>query len=382
MDELNSNEKRFTRSSIKILTNLILVLVVIVILILFNFFILDDLTNGSPRDLVWWVGKILTGLGTFLVMIGLSNSTEESLKMKNGSFVQKIKSLDDHYTRVMEHGESEWINLYLVNTNKKSKYKKYIKIQKRKLAIRKKFVKHSKWESDEKIKRLELSLLITSEDVWAMEKRIRYPKLTFEKLVSGAYNVTEREAEENDVSVHRADAVFTKLLWKILIIVGLGMFLPDLMYHFNEFTKDDWIPLLFKIGSILWAIYSGVSFGFYMNDRTMVALKKKLKKFSEFRTRTDTDPFKNLPPEQRYSVKIRTDALIEKLKIKYDIKEEEPHKDGLDLKVEEHKEEEKKSDSNNPIVKTIQEIDHPISMGQLGTNLLTNIIREGAKNDT
>ena len=120
MSEFNENEKRFTRSSIKIITNLILVLVVIVILILFNFFILDDFSNGQ-RNLIWWISKFLTGLGTFLIMIGLANPTEESLKMKNESYRKKIKSLDEHYNLVMQNGESEIISQFLLNINKKSK---------------------------------------------------------------------------------------------------------------------------------------------------------------------------------------------------------------------------------------------------------------------
>lgn len=379
---MENNEKRFARSSIKLTTNLVLVLVVIVALLLFNFFVLDDL-GGNGKDAKWWIYKALTGLGTFLVMIGLANSTEESLKIRNKTFVDKCDALDDHYAKVLKNGEGDYIDLYLLNVNKRSKYNAYIKQQKRKLHLAKKFIPYAKRKDSKRLLHLEKTLIVNSEDVWAMEKRIRYPKLTFQKLVSGAYNITEREMDDNDVSIHRADAVITKLIWKMLIIVGLGMFVPDLAYHFQDWSKDMLLPLLLRIATILWAMYSGVAFGYYMNDRVLVALRKKLKKFSEFRTRTDNEQYKTLSVEQRYSVAIVEDAMIIKLKTKHKVAIEEPHKNGIDVVVPDEKKEEKQEPtSTNPIVKTIQEIDHPISMGTLGGNLINNIIKEGAKNDT
>ena len=79
--ETNKEEQRFVSSNIKISINVIIAMIVTVAFLLLQFFVLDDVITKA-RTLSYWIGKIISGLATFTIMISLANTTEESRKKK------------------------------------------------------------------------------------------------------------------------------------------------------------------------------------------------------------------------------------------------------------------------------------------------------------
>nr|DAQ94988.1 MAG TPA: hypothetical protein [Caudoviricetes sp.] len=74
------------------------------------------------------------------------------------------------------------------------------------------------------------------------------------------------------------------------------------------------MPLIFKIVSMLIAVYSGVSFGYSMMERRRSTVKKKLRIFSQFRARIDEPNGK--VGDERFVVNIPTDVVVEKVREK------------------------------------------------------------------
>lgn len=298
-------EKKNIKGSMKISVNIIIIVLVTIALMLFNIFVLDDITSGGQRDLQYWVIKIVTALATLMLMFSTANITEESLKRRNADYGERINSLDDHYQNIMKGGENEKIDLYIKNLNVKAKYLAHIKKFKLKLAHTKNKKRREKYEA---------FLILSPQEVWGLERpRIKYNRISWSDLAAGAISA-EDDSDDNDLHLHRIKFGAKKILRKAIFVVAAGCYLPDFIYHFNDFTSTMILPLIMRFIVILLAIYSGIVYGYQTIDRLLVVLKRKLKIFSEFRTRTDNCAI--LPDEERYAVKIENDAFVDKLKEK------------------------------------------------------------------
>ena len=311
--ETNKEEQRFVSSNIKISINVIIAMIVTVAFLLLQFFVLDDVITKA-RTLSYWIGKIISGLATFTIMISLANTTEESRKKRDQEFNNKLTSLDSHYTQVFEHGEIDNLEIYVQNINVAAKYNNYIAKLKRKIKLVQKFERGQK-RKKRIIEELEKKLLKTPEEVWEDEK-VKYNKVTVDLLFSGVYDI-EQSDRENDLHLHRGKYGVQKLGWKIVSIIAFGFMTADLVYHFNNFTNAMIVPLLIKIITILIAAYSGICFGYFMMDKVKTVLRKKLRILSKFRVRQEAPgKVKDL------SVQIIMDNYVAKAQIKYAPKEE------------------------------------------------------------
>lgn len=306
--ETNKEEQRFVSSNIKISINVIIAMIVTIVFLLLQFFVLDDVM-AKARDLAYWIGKIISGLATFTIMISLANTTEESRKKRDKEFNGKLNALDSHYTQVFEHGEIDNLEVFVQNMNIATKYNVYIAKIKRKIKLVQKFERGQK-RKKRVIEELEKKLLKTPEQVWEDEK-VRYNKVTVDLLFSGVYDI-EKSDRENDLHLHRGKYGVQKLGWKIVSIIAFGFMTADLVYHFNNFTSAMIVPLLIKIITILMAAYSGICFGYFMMDKVKAVLRKKLRILSKFRVRQDAQV-----KEKDLSVQIMVDNYVAKAFQKY-----------------------------------------------------------------
>lgn len=306
--ETNKEEQRFVSSNIKISINVIIALIVTVAFLLLQFFVLDDVM-AKARDLAYWIGKIISGLATFTIMISLANTTEESRKKRDKEFNGKLNALDSHYTQVFEHGEIDNLEIFVQNMNIATKYNVYIAKIKRKIKLVQKFERGQK-RKKRVIEELEKKLLKTPEQVWEDEK-VRFNKVTVDLLFSGVYDI-EKSDRENDLHLHRGKYGVQKLGWKIVTIIAFGFMTADLVYHFNQFNSSMIVPLLIKIITILMAAYSGICFGYFMMDKVKAVLRKKLRILSKFRVRQDAQV-----KEKDLSVQIMVDNYVAKAFQKY-----------------------------------------------------------------
>lgn len=301
-----NSDKRQTKTTMKVVVNIVVIVLVALALMLFNIFVLDDISAGVQKDVKYWVIKIITGVATLLLMFSTANITEESLKCRSKDYSDRIKCLDDHYQKIMNNGENEQIELFIQNLNVKAKYQAFIKKFKIRLAHVKKPIKKNKYEQ---------LLLLTSQEVWALERpRVRYNKITWSDLVTGASSV-EDNCEDNDLHLHRVREGAKKVIWKAVFIVAAGCYIPDFVYHFSTVSTAMIMPLILRFIVILFAVYSGITFGYQMMERLLLVLKRKLKIFSDFRHRTEN---KDMRVDLRYEVSIEQDKFVDKLKNKFD----------------------------------------------------------------
>lgn len=295
-------DDRHVFSSVRIALNTTLTVAVAAVLLLVNFFVIDNIGGGGqPHDAAYWIEKILGALGTFLIMISVANISEDARKRKDKAFEERIEAIDNHYKYINEQSLTEDMEYYILQKNITAKYLAHIKKWKRKLA-------KAKEETDREI--CERNLIMTPDEVWASPDRIRFVKITYSQLISGAIEVNPYE-EENDLSVHKGRLVAKKLIMKALSIIGAGLYLPEIVSHFVNFNSSHILPLVIRIVLILWSCYSGVCFGYAMVDRILVVMKRKIKVFSEFDARckqTGTD---------KYKIALPKDAQLEKLSKKY-----------------------------------------------------------------
>lgn len=302
----DKDERRSLTSTLKTSINIIIMIAVAVSFLLIGMFVLDGIGGGVQTDSAYWIQKFLSGAGSLMIMFACANVVEEALKKRSTQYHQRLTSLDEHYTLVMRNGETSALDMYLTNKNKRNKYRAWLRKYKFLLRIAR----------DKRLKAYcEVKLLMPPDEVWdTVVPHVCYPKLTVDKLMSGAAQVSDRD-EGSDIDVHRVRYMLQKMMWKAVFIVGFGCYVPDLVYHFSSFDKAMIIPLIFKLVVILWALYSGVSFGYQMQDRIMVVLKRKLIVFSEFRNRTD-NAAENVFMEDIYAVEIEPDRVVEKLRLK------------------------------------------------------------------
>lgn len=300
-----SEDNRKTKATMKVVVNVIVIVLVALALMLFNLFVLDDISGGVQKDAKYWVIKIITGVATLLLMFSAANITEESLKRRNKDYSARLLSLDEHYLLIMQNGENEQIEQYIQNLNVRARYQAHIKKFKILLAHTKNEKRKAKYES---------YLLLSPQDVWALERpRVRYNKITWSDLAAGAMSVDEN-CEDNDLHLHRVREGAKKVMWKALFIVGAGCYIPDFIYHFSEFSTAMIMPLILRFIVILFAVYSGITFGYQMMERLLLILKRKLRIFSDFRHRTDSV---DIVSDLKYKVSIENDRFVEKIRAKY-----------------------------------------------------------------
>ena len=362
-----SKETRYIASSLKMSLNVIIATVVAAALLLLNFFVIDGINAGEVHNLAYWIKKILTALGTFTIMISIANTTEESRKRKDSAYGARLSALDDHYQNLNARALVERMEFYILQKNIKAKYTAFIKKYKKKIAKLKDGEKYAELR-----KAYELKLLLSPQDVWSGAYRVKYAKITYSQLVSGATDVSEKE-EENDLNTHRAELVAKKMLWKMVALIGFGMYAPEIIDHFKAFSTADILPLVLRVATILWAVYTGVCFGYLMLDRILVVLKRKLKIFSEFNARTD-DP--TLVGDAKYLLAYEKDGQVEKIRAKYNdnacvgVRASEQPQD-------EHKDEQVITEQPKPAQNALQQVfeeikeeKKPLTPAQLGGRLL------------
>ena len=303
-----TKETKYIASSVKMSLNVIIATVVAAAMILLNFFVIDGINAGGTHSVAYWIKKILGALGTFTIMISIANTTEESRKRKDPAYGDRIDSLDTFYQYVNNNALTERVEFYILQKNIKAKYLAFVKKYKKKLARLKDGEKYA-----DKRKEIEKKLLMTPQEVWSSSERVRYAKVTYSQLVSGATDVNARE-EENDLNTHRGELIAKKMLWKIATLIGFGMYAPEIIDHFNAFGVNDIFPLVIRIATILWAVYTGVCFGYLMVDRLLVVLKRKIKIFSEFKARTENS---ELVGDAKYIIEYERDGQVEKIRAKY-----------------------------------------------------------------
>ena len=305
-----TKESKYLASSMKITLNVIIASVVAAGLLLLNFFVIDGINAGEVHSVAYWLKKFLTALGTFTIMISISNTTEESRKRKDKAYGARLDALDEHYQTLNARALVERMEFYILQKNIKAKYVAFIKKYKKKIAR----LKDGEKQADKR-KAYEQKLMLSPQDVWSGAYRVKYAKITYSQLVSGATDVSAKE-EENDLNTHRAEMVAKKMLWKMVALVGFGMYAPEIIDHFKAFTTADILPLVLRVATILWAIYTGVCFGYMMLDRILVVLKRKLKIFSEFNARTDNPA---LVGDEKYLITYELDGQVEKIRAKYGV---------------------------------------------------------------
>ncbi len=303
-----TKETRYLASSMKMSLNVIIATVVAAALLLLNFFVIDGINAGEVHSVAYWIKKVLTALGTFTIMISIANTTEESRKRKDTAYGERLSALDTQYQELNNRALVERMEFYILQKNIKAKYTAFIKKYKKKIARLRDGEKNA-----EKRKAYERKLLLSPQDVWSGAYRVKYAKITYSQLVSGATDVSEKE-EENDLNTHRGELVAKKMLWKMVALVGFGMYAPEIIDHFNAFSTADILPLVLRVATILWAVYTGVCFGYLMLDRILIVLKRKLKIFSEFNARTDD---KALIGDAKYLLSYEKDGQVEKIRAKY-----------------------------------------------------------------
>lgn len=293
--EITGEKKRTIAGVSKVTINAVISLVVVGALILSSFFLYEG-TRLKLADAAWWAQKVISGLATFVLMISFSNIVETIAGRKDKNLNDRLDALDEHYQTVMANYEIDNLEVFLENINKANKYAAYVRSLKRKL-------KHARRRAT--VKRLSQRLLIDPDELWASAERVRYHKVTYNQLVSGAYDVSSLD-DEYDLNVRKAKYGAQKFGWKILTIITCGGVVGDLMYSYIDFTRDMIIPLVFKITTIFVAIYSGVCFGYLIVERTKTVTKKKLRIFSKFRARVKDGT--------GFTVAIEKDIVVEKIK--------------------------------------------------------------------
>lgn len=274
--EKTPNRKRTALNGSKIALNVILAIAISAALILTSFFLFDGV-NISAQNKDFWIQKALSAITTFLLMLSISNTTEIIAGQKDNDLSERLIALDGHYQKIMQNCETADLERFLENINKANKYKAYLAKIKKKLR---------KCKDADKIKELNEKLIISPEELWQSTIKVKYHKVTYNQMISGAFDVSENDSEY-DLNTHKAKYGAQKFLWKIIALVTGGGIVADFAFSTIGFTKDMILPLIYKVITILVSVYSGVCFGMSINERTKTVLKSKLRIFSQFRKRMD-----------------------------------------------------------------------------------------------
>ena len=109
-----TKETKYLASSMKISLNVIIATVVAAALLLLNFFVIDGINAGEVHSVAYWLKKVLSALGTFTIMISISNTTEESRKRKDKSYGARLEALDEHYQYINQNALVERVEFYIL----------------------------------------------------------------------------------------------------------------------------------------------------------------------------------------------------------------------------------------------------------------------------
>ena len=139
---------------------------------------------------------------------------------------------------------------------------------------------------------------------------MKYHKVTFNQLVAGENDVARKE-DEYDLLVHKGRYTARKLGFKALSIIAFSAIAFDFAFSFQGFTKEMILPLVFKLVSLLIAVYSGVSFGYTIMERRRATVKKKLRIFSQFNERVNLT---DVSEDKRFEIEIPKDIIVEKIR--------------------------------------------------------------------
>lgn len=323
---MSDKEPRKVYSNVKITINSMISALVVFVVLLIGIFVIDTFNAEARDDLGYWMSKIFMGASTFLLMLSVSNITEESRKKRDKDFIDRVTALDGHYKTMMERHETVELETFIENINRANKYKAFIEATKRKL-------NRTRRKDEKRIEAREKRLLMTPQEVWDDVRRVRYHKVTFNQLVAGETDVATKD-DEYDLQVNKGKYTLKKLGVKAITIIACSAVVVDFAFHFNGFTKDMIMPLIFKIVSMLIAVYSGVSFGYSMMDRRRSTVKKKLRIFSQFRARVDEPNGK--VGDARFDVSIPKDVVVEKVRARVEAREAERKAQELADKTEEN----------------------------------------------
>lgn len=265
---------------------------------LIGIFVVDKLEVGILTDPLFWSQKILTGLATFAIMIATSNITEEALKKHDKDYIERLDAIDTNYALVNTNFETDQLERFLTNINIANKYKCYVSKYKNKL-------KHARKES--KRKEIEEKLLLSPQEVWDSAEKVKYFKVTYNQLMSGAFDVSPKNSEY-DLNVHKVKFGLQQFLWKIVAIVAFGGLTGELVFSMIDFTPEMIMQLIIKAITILTAVYTGICFGYSTMDRIKTVLKSKVRILSQFRGKIERN--------EDLTVELDKDVAIEKIKAK------------------------------------------------------------------
>lgn len=288
----------FSKSSINYIVSLGIIIVVFAI----GFFVMDDY-QFHLKDINFWLQKILLGIASYSLMICTANIVEERLKRKDKDYINRINSIDGHYTILNENYETDELEKYIENLNIKKKYNAFLYKIKKQLARTRRESKRIK---------LEQKLILTPLEVWQGIEKVKYQKVTYDLLVNGAIDLKDKECD-TDLQVNKTKYRLQKFLWKFICIISVGLLFIEPLYHFAELSTEMIMPNIFKLVTVLVSIYSGVCFGYFIMEKINISLKRKCKIFSEFRNRKDN--------KIGYEVKINEDIAVEKVRKKLSFKE-------------------------------------------------------------
>lgn len=298
-----NDEKRKVYSGIKITLNSFISLGVALVVMLIGIFVIDKYNATFRNSLEYWMQKVFMGVSTFLLMLSMSNITEESRKKHDKDFVDRVHALDEQYVELMSKNRTVELETFIEQINKRNKYTAYVALVKRKL-------NHTRAKNQKRIRKLERMLLLTPQEVWDSPIRVKYHKVTFNQLVAGESDVASKD-DEYDLLVHKGKYTARKLGVKAVTIITFSAVAVDFAFHFAGFTKDMILPLVFKSVSLLIAVYSGVSFGYTIMERRRATVKKKLRIFSQFNERVNLT---DVSEAKRFEIEIPQDIIVEKIR--------------------------------------------------------------------
>ena len=298
-----NDEKRKVYSGIKITLNSFISLGVALVVMLIGIFVIDKYNATLRNSLEYWMQKVFMGVSTFLLMLSMSNITEESRKKHDKDFIDRVHALDEQYVELMSKNRTVELETFIEQINKRNKYNAYVTAIKQKL-------NHTRAKHQKRIRKLERMLLLSPQEVWDSPIRVKYHKVTFNQLVAGESDVASKD-DEYDLLVHKGRYTARKLGFKALSIIAFSAIAFDFAFSFQGFTKEMILPLVFKLVSLLIAVYSGVSFGYTIMERRRATVKKKLRIFSQFNERVNLT---DVSESKRFEIEIPQDIIVEKIR--------------------------------------------------------------------
>ena len=205
---MSSERKRVVLVGSRITINAAISLCITAALILSSFFIFKGIeTQVSGKD--FWIQKSVMAVATFLLMFSIANVTENIMLAKDKDINDRLNALDTHYQTIMANYETADLETYIENLNKANKYKNYIHKWKKKLRFASRF---KKWGTPKRLERINKALTVTAEELWESGQKVKYHKITFSQMVSGANDVSPND-DESDLRSHKARYGAQKFGW-------------------------------------------------------------------------------------------------------------------------------------------------------------------------